>query len=63
MLILALSPPHIARRFKKQIFLSVDASPALGNPMQPSQVALQMEKNIVNTLKSLQAEQDAMAGV
>ncbi|KAF8331110.1 uncharacterized protein EI90DRAFT_3058588 [Cantharellus anzutake] len=45
---------RLARRFKKQIFLSIDATFSLGNPVNHSHILLQIERNLISALKSLE---------
>lgn len=50
-----LGPPP-ARRFKKQIFLSLDIPPAFVSMGLASRIALEAERRIVETLKEYEIE-------
>ncbi|OSD06812.1 hypothetical protein PYCCODRAFT_1431003 [Trametes coccinea BRFM310] len=43
---------RLARRFKKQIFLSIDMPPSLGSMGQEGKLLLAIERAVVETLKS-----------
>ena len=42
----------VARRFKKQIFLSIDMPPTLGSMGQEGKLLLAIERAVVDTVKS-----------
>ncbi|KAI9060246.1 hypothetical protein FKP32DRAFT_1595645 [Trametes sanguinea] len=46
---------RLARRFKKQIFLSIDMPPSLGSMGQEGKLLLAIERAVVDTLKSHEA--------
>ncbi|KAI0775663.1 hypothetical protein BD413DRAFT_470931 [Trametes elegans] len=46
---------RLARRFKKQIFLSIDMPPSLGSLGQEGKVLLAIERAVVETLKAHEA--------
>ncbi|KZP18726.1 hypothetical protein FIBSPDRAFT_791626 [Athelia psychrophila] len=48
---------RLARRFQKQIFLSVDVPPSFLSMGQGPKLAMEMERGIVATLKEKEAEQ------
>ncbi|KAI0358375.1 hypothetical protein OH77DRAFT_1502304 [Trametes cingulata] len=50
---------RLARRFKKQIFLSIDMPPSLGSMGQEGKLLLAIERAVVDCLKSHEAFGDA----
>ncbi|EIW63366.1 uncharacterized protein TRAVEDRAFT_113826 [Trametes versicolor FP-101664 SS1] len=50
---------RLARRFKKQIFLSIDVPPSLGSMGQEGKLLLAIERALVDNLKSHEAAGDA----
>ncbi|KAF8303349.1 hypothetical protein DL93DRAFT_2090296 [Clavulina sp. PMI_390] len=50
---------RLARKFNKQIFLSVDTPKSFGNPGQSTHILLQMEKNLVQTIRDLEKSHNA----
>ncbi|KAI0645636.1 hypothetical protein C8Q79DRAFT_911491 [Trametes meyenii] len=49
---------RLARRFKKQIFLSIDMPPSLGSLGQEGKLLLAIERAVVDTLKAHEAVGD-----
>ncbi|KAH9929487.1 uncharacterized protein BXZ73DRAFT_90353 [Epithele typhae] len=47
---------RLARRFKKQIFLSIDVPPSLGSMGQEGKLLLAVERAVVETLRSHEAQ-------
>jgi len=47
---------RLARRFRKQIYLSVDIPPIFSSMGQSPRIALEMEKGIVETLKRMDTD-------
>ncbi|KAI0823755.1 hypothetical protein BC628DRAFT_1383201 [Trametes gibbosa] len=47
---------RLARRFKKQIFLSIDMPPSLGSLGQEGKILLAIERALVDSLKSHEAQ-------
>lgn len=52
-------PTGAARRFKKQIFLSIDVPPSLGSMGQEGKLLLAIERALVDNLKSHESAGDA----
>ncbi|KAI0048261.1 hypothetical protein FA95DRAFT_1491159 [Auriscalpium vulgare] len=48
---------RLARRFKKQIFLSVDVPPSLESMGQSPRILLEVEKALVQTLRQLEGSE------